>query len=172
MDFDGFYHRYDTHSTDDIQNLQVGSILGNRGLLAIWSTNSKTENILNEMLGKWGLLHLTTWYWLKVTTEGKVVNPLTKEGGKQPFESLIIATKCDTQEIQEVKARCSTKIIISTPSAIHSHKFPLTEVLEHHFQRKFQSRCELFARYLLPNYTSYGNQVLKLNNCILFQDTL
>ncbi|XP_035715787.1 N(6)-adenine-specific methyltransferase METTL4 isoform X2 [Folsomia candida] len=146
---------YDTHSTESIEKLRLGSILKPDAIVAIWSTNSKTEKILGDMMKKWGLVHLTTFYWLKVTTSGRVTVPFTKKDGKQPFESLIIATNNS-----EIKSHINypMRIIVSTPSAINSHKPPLTDVLEDYFQREFTSKCELFARYLLPDYTSIGNQ--------------
>jgi hypothetical protein len=37
-------------------------------LVVIWTTNSPRiqETILNELLPKWKLKHLQTWFWLKV----------------------------------------------------------------------------------------------------------
>ena len=52
---------------------------------------------------------------------------------------------------------------LSVPSAIHSHKPPLDEILSDLGLLKNRGkRLELFARYLMPNWTSFGNQVLKL----------
>ena len=53
--------------------------------------------------------------------------------------------------------------LFSVPSAIHSHKPPLDEILSDLGLLKNRGkRLELFARYLMPNWTSFGNQVLKL----------
>ncbi|XP_053394638.1 uncharacterized protein LOC128555651 [Mercenaria mercenaria] len=51
------------------------------------------------------------------------------------------------------------KVIISVPCSLHSKKPPLTEVLKSYLPDK--PRClELFARNLLPDWTSWGNEVL------------
>lgn len=134
-------------------------------MVAIWSTNGKTEELITKILSKWGLTYLTTFYWLKVTRTGELTCPFTKPNGKQPYESLILASNSPSEPTQGQKEQ----LIVSTPSAINSHKPPLTQVLEHFFDRRFASKCELFARYLLPEYTSYGNQVLKMNSLSLFK---
>jgi N6-adenosine-specific RNA methylase IME4 len=62
------------------------------------------------------------------------------------------------------------RVILSVPSAIHSHKPPLIEVLKD-CGLKTDSCLELFGRYLLPNFVTLGNQALLFQNDILFCNT-
>lgn len=47
-------------------------------MLALWVTNRERHRrfIDAELLPAWGLRHVTTWHWLKVTDDGQLVSPL------------------------------------------------------------------------------------------------
>jgi len=63
------------------------------------------------------------------------------------------------------------KVILSVPSSINSHKPPLIDVLSKHFELGLNQKClELFARYLVPGFTSFGNEVIKLQHSSLYVD--
>ena len=49
-----------------------------RGLLALWVTNRERHRrfVDAELLPAWGLRHVATWYWLKVTDDGQLVSSL------------------------------------------------------------------------------------------------
>ncbi len=83
---------------------------------------------------------------------------MDKEHGKHPFEFVFVARrKGGRYEPSE------TKVICSVPSAIQSHKPPLDKVAEEAFGiDTTQLKClEVFGRYLLPGWTTVGNQCLK-----------
>ena len=62
------------------------------------------------------------------------------------------------------------RIILSVPSGVHSHKPPLTNIFTKLEITKEDSEClELFGRYLLPHWTTFGNQCLKLQNVKYFE---
>lgn len=85
--------------------------------------------------------------------------------GKQPFERIIFGVKKNSA--RAIPNPDNKKVIMSIPSAIHSHKPPLCELLKPYLPK--EPRClELFARYLLPSWTSYGNEVLKLQHMSLY----
>jgi N6-adenosine-specific RNA methylase IME4 len=48
------------------------------GLLAMWVTNRERLRrfVDQELLPKWGLEQVATWFWLKVTNSGQLVSPL------------------------------------------------------------------------------------------------
>jgi len=48
--------------------------------VAIWVTNRERHHrfIHEELLPHWGLLHVATWFWLKVTNAGELVSPLVR----------------------------------------------------------------------------------------------
>ena len=43
-----------------------------------------------ELLASWGLEYLATWYWVKVTSDGRLSSPATSPH-KKPFEPLVLA---------------------------------------------------------------------------------
>ena len=46
--------------------------------MAMWVTNRERHQrfIHEELLPHWGLKHMATWFWLKVTNAGDLVSPL------------------------------------------------------------------------------------------------
>ena len=50
------------------------------GLLALWVTNRERlcTFVERELLPAWGLQHVATWYWVKVTNDGQLVTPLVR----------------------------------------------------------------------------------------------
>ena len=51
-------------------------------------------------------------------------------------------------------------MIMSIPSSQHSRKPPLNAILAPYLPKNFRG-LEIFARNLLPGWTSFGNEVLK-----------
>ena len=47
-------------------------------LVAMWVTNRERHQrfVHKELLPHWGLQHVATWFWLKVTDSGELVSPL------------------------------------------------------------------------------------------------
>ncbi|XP_064465836.1 N(6)-adenine-specific methyltransferase METTL4-like [Ornithodoros turicata] len=135
---------------------------GPPGLVVVWCTHnaSQLEFVVKQLLPAWGTPFLGVWYWVKVTRRGVPVRPI---GGvhKQPVEYLVFGgTAADFPD---------HRIVVSVPSSIHSHKFPLTELLKPWIGEK--PRClELFARYLVPHWTSIGDEVLKLQRLELYEE--
>lgn len=60
---------------------------------------------------------------MQITASGEPVCSFSSPNGKQPFEQIILACKssrnCDRLKV------LNGKIIVSVPSALHSHKPPL-----------------------------------------------
>lgn len=46
--------------------------------MAMWVTNRERHQrfVHEELLPHWGLQHVATWFWLKVTNSGELVSPL------------------------------------------------------------------------------------------------
>ncbi|KAL7296430.1 hypothetical protein TKK_0010438 [Trichogramma kaykai] len=155
---------YDMMYNKDVADIPVGKLLKPTGIVAVWCTNapSHIESILKEMFTAWGVEFKAKWYWLKITQNGQPVCNFNSFHGKQPYEQLIIGSKLSNVNIPD------GKIIVSVPSAIHSHKPPLTEIFEEYLPD--DPNClEIFARYLLPKCTSVGLEVLKFQHLSLFE---
>ena len=107
--------------------------------------------------------------WLKVTRSGEPVVDLDKIH-KQTFEYLFV---CSRQDITAAAAGAFVpRIICSVPSAVQSHKPPLSDVLDKVFGVKAEKESrnlEVFGRYLLPHWTTVGNQCLKFQDLKYFE---
>ena len=128
------------------------------------------------MFPKWRVEYLTTWYWVKVTKNGDPIVPFNTETQKQPYEIIVRGRRIPVTPRLELDELKTTKVILSIPSSLHSHKPPLIDIL-----KKFLitpegtssdggNNCEIFARYLIPGFTSFGNEVIKLQHSSLYID--
>jgi N6-adenosine-specific RNA methylase IME4 len=83
----------------------------------------------------------------------------------------------DTEQKVEVKRKFEfpeRRMLVSVPSRYHSRKPFLGPLLEPYLPtlEEGQERCrvEMFARNLLPGWTSWGNEVLKFNETAYFKE--
>ncbi|XP_057663277.1 N(6)-adenine-specific methyltransferase METTL4 [Diorhabda carinulata] len=151
---------------DDLKQLPIENLLSDDGLLVVWCTNSKQNSnaLLTDLFPHWNVEFVSKWYWLKITKTGEPICNFSHPPGKQPYEKIIFAKR----KTNKTNFPVDGKILVSIPSVLHSHKPPLMEILEKYLS-KDSERLEIFARYLLPGWTSYGNEVLKLQNECLFK---
>lgn len=151
--------KYRVMQVDDFFNLPVARLVKQGTLVACWVTNNVgfIERLKHELFPAWGLQVVGEWHWVKVTKSGNMVGDLDSTH-KKPYEPLILGRCGDPPcGIVEVK---KNDTIISVPSKQHSRKPVLTDVLRDHCS--LQPRClEMFARNLLPEWTSWGNEVIK-----------
>uniref|UniRef100_A0A0V0GC32 Putative transcriptional activator adenine-specific dna methyltransferase n=1 Tax=Triatoma dimidiata TaxID=72491 RepID=A0A0V0GC32_TRIDM len=160
-----FRKSYNMLHNNDIQEIPISKYLNGFGLLGVWCTNSPTHlEAVKQFFRKWNLEYTAEWYWLKVTQSGDPVCQFSGKRDKKPIERIIFGS----EKCRNLKNPEPGKVIMSVPSAIHSHKPPLTEVLSAYLPK--DPKClELFARYLLPGWTSVGNQVLLLQSLSLYE---
>lgn len=106
---------------EDIASIPVKELLSENSLVAVWCTNapSNIDAVKNLIFPKWGVEYVTTWYWMKVTVDLKPLCDFGSGCKKQPFERVLIG------KVGNVKDVTHCKMIISVPSALHSHKPPL-----------------------------------------------
>ncbi|XP_039948726.1 N(6)-adenine-specific methyltransferase METTL4 [Bactrocera tryoni] len=154
---------YKMLSTEQLSQIPMMQLVHKHSIVAIWCTNSRElqRAIVENLLPKWNLRLLHTLHWLKINTNGKLIGPIDTSGlKKQPFEMLYIACHIESEpdygtDLQNVST------ILSVPSIIHSHKPPLIPWLKDVLPEN--PKClEIFARYLQPQFTSIGLEVLKL----------
>ncbi|XP_018571183.1 methyltransferase-like protein 4 [Anoplophora glabripennis] len=155
---------YNMLFNNDIKNLPIEHLLKDDGMVVVWCTNSQQhmDSLLTEIFPKWGIKYIGKWYWVKITSTGKPVCSFSLPPGKQPYEQIIFGCRGNLCTIP-----FNSKLVVSVPSAIHSHKPPLIELIKT-FLPENPACLEIFARYLLPNWTSYGNEVLRLQHESLF----
>ncbi|XP_058805171.1 N(6)-adenine-specific methyltransferase METTL4 isoform X2 [Phymastichus coffea] len=150
---------------EELAKIPIKNLLNSNSIVAIWCTNSSSneKSILEEIFPSWGLTFQAKWFWLKITQNGYPICDFNDSHGKQPYEQIIFGSTASNKN-QNIPDK---KILISIPSAAHSHKPPLTEVLKPYLPR--DPKCmEIFARYLLPEWTSWGLEVLKFQHLSLF----
>lgn len=106
---------------EDIADIPIKNLLATNCLVAVWCTNapSNIDAVKNLIFPKWGVEYVTTWYWLKVTIDLEPLCPFSNGCKKQPYERLLIG------KVGQVKDIPDEKLIISIPSALHSHKPPI-----------------------------------------------
>lgn len=158
---------YQMMFNDDIKELPIDSLLKRGGIVVVWCTNSKQhlDAIHSEFFPKWKVNFVARLFWLKVTQSGETVCKFSEPPGKQPFEQIIIGSINIQSELQFL----NDKIVVSIPSALHSHKPPLTEILKSHLPEN--PKClEIFARYLLPNWTSFGLEAIRFQHLSLYEN--
>lgn len=114
---------YKMLDNDDIKSLPIDKLMADRGLLVIWCTNSPSHRraIEEEMLPQWQLKLLGVWHWMKVTKNGDPICDFHPGTGKQPYELIFLAAR-DEQHFKQLPKEY---MLVSVPSVVHSHKFPI-----------------------------------------------
>ncbi|KAI8391261.1 MT-A70-like protein, partial [Radiomyces spectabilis] len=156
---------YESQDIYDLFKIPLSSLLrsdnsDNPALVAVWITNKPKFKrfVTDKLFPSWGLETVAEWHWLKVTTEGEPVMPLDSPHRK-PYEQLVIG-RCKQRPSPDIP---QTRVIVSVPCKHHSRKPPLREIMKPYLGS--EPRCvELFARCLLPGWTSWGNECLKFQN--------
>lgn len=158
---------YQMIDNESLSEIPIGKMIHRNSLVAIWCTNSiqHQKSLLDVFLGKWDLKLVVRLVWIKLSSSHEIVSDFNEETKKQPFETLFVA--CHKEADMNLEDLTNTQMILSTPSVIHSHKPPLLKIFEKHLPSN--PRClEIFARYLQPNFTSIGLEVLKLMDLRLY----
>uniref|UniRef100_A0A1I8BNX1 MT-A70 family protein n=1 Tax=Meloidogyne hapla TaxID=6305 RepID=A0A1I8BNX1_MELHA len=152
-----------------IFNIPIPSILTQNGLLCLWITNSeKIFKIALNLIKNWKLKLIAKWHWLKICKSGDPIcefNP----SHKVPFETILFA--CKPESVENFKLIKDDFCLISIPNAYPSRKPPISILLEKlKYIKNLQNGLELFGRYLLPNFTTIGYEVIKFQNKYFFEE--
>ncbi|XP_060065261.1 N(6)-adenine-specific methyltransferase METTL4-like [Ylistrum balloti] len=167
--------KYYSMSNEDLIDIPVQRLGADNSVVVVWVTNrwQHIQFIKDSLFPRWSVEFLTEWHWVKVTKAGEMVYEFDSPHRK-PYEVLIIGrcrkltVETDTESTEEqsiIQEKETSKIplnrtILSVPCCIHSVKPPLQEVMKEYLPSN--PHClELFARNLCPDWTSWGNQVLK-----------
>ncbi|XP_022907923.2 N(6)-adenine-specific methyltransferase METTL4 [Onthophagus taurus] len=160
---DGYNMLYNNNLLD----IPIESLIHDGSLIVVWCTNAKSNinSLKNDIFKKWGVEYFATWFWLKITKKGETICNFSEPPGKQPFEQILFAAR----DVTKFSSIMDGKVVVSVPSALHSHKPPLNDVLQK-FLPKNPKCLEIFARYLLPNTTSYGLEAIKFQHISLYKE--
>lgn len=137
-------HGYVMMYNDQLRDIPLEKLLKDDGLVIVWCTNSMQHlnYLCNEIFPKWNVSKVAKWYWLKITEFGKPICAFSKPPRKQPFEQIIFGSR-NSHNTFNLK---DGKLIISVPSALHSHKPPLIG------NCKSTTFLELMIEFVLQNY--------------------
>ncbi|XP_049877166.1 N(6)-adenine-specific methyltransferase METTL4 isoform X2 [Pectinophora gossypiella] len=150
---------------EDIASIPVKNLLAPNGLVAVWCTNSPSSitAVKDLIFPSWGVEYVAMWHWMKVTIDLEPMCAFGMGCKKQPYERLMIGKVGQLEKVPEI-------MFMSVPSALHSHKPPLLDLLQPYINVENPQVLELFARYLLPDTTSVGYEPLKWQHISLYQN--
>uniref|UniRef100_A0A8C8SMM1 Methyltransferase like 4 n=1 Tax=Pelusios castaneus TaxID=367368 RepID=A0A8C8SMM1_9SAUR len=166
---------YSHLSSWQIKQIPIPALAAPNCLVVTWVTNRQKHLrfVKEELYPHWSVKTLAEWHWVKVTRSGEFVFPLDSSH-KKPYEVLVLGRVKGSVDLPlsrksdvEVLPIPDNKLIVSVPCTLHSHKPPLTEVLTEYIKPDVEC-LELFARYLQPGWTSWGNEVLKFQHIDYF----
>ncbi|XP_069552444.1 N(6)-adenine-specific methyltransferase METTL4 [Brachyistius frenatus] len=166
--------RYSSLPSSQLKRLPIPQLASPNCLVVTWVTNRPSHQrcVRDELYPHWGVEVVAEWFWVKVTTSGQFVFPLDSQH-KKPYETLVLGryrppadASASPSETTEVPVE-DQRLVVSVPSALHSQKPSLSEVLKPYVGA--EAKClELFARSLQPGWTSWGNEVLKFQHVSYF----
>ncbi|XP_024027773.1 methyltransferase-like protein 2 isoform X2 [Morus notabilis] len=144
-------------------------------IIALWVTNREKLRcfVEEELFPAWGVKYMATFYWLKVKADGSLINDLDLFHHR-PYECIILG-QChgeavDSNSMSRIKAAPDNQVIISIPGD-YSRKPPIGGLLKEYIAGHSPSRClELFAREMLPQWVSWGNEPLQFQESRYFYE--
>ncbi|XP_029005110.1 N(6)-adenine-specific methyltransferase METTL4 [Betta splendens] len=163
--------RYSSLPSSQLKRLPIPLLASPSCLVVTWVTNRPSHRrfVRDELYPHWGVQVVAEWFWVKVTKSGEFVFPLDSPH-KKPYEVLVLGRcrpSADNSTSSSEAPVEDQRLIVSVPSALHSQKPPLAEVLKSYVGA--EAEClELFARSLQPGWTSWGNEVLKFQHVSYF----
>ncbi|KAF2631881.1 MT-A70-domain-containing protein [Macroventuria anomochaeta] len=150
--------------------MDIDNYLEHNALVGIWITNKSA--LRDHVLGPGGLFEtwnvglIEEWIWIKTTTKGDPMFDID-DTMRKPYEVLLLGRAAPNAWTTMTHASSPRKRVIAAVPDIHSRKPCLKELLEPYVPEPTDySALEVFARYLVAGWTSWGNEVLKYNSNI------
>ncbi|KAF1956280.1 MT-A70-domain-containing protein [Byssothecium circinans] len=148
--------------------MDIDNYLEHNALVGVWITNK--DALRDHVIGpgglfeKWNLGLIEEWIWVKTTTHGEPmfdIDSLTRK----PYEVLLLGRAAPNSWTTMGPAPVVKKRVIAAVPDIHSRKPCLKELIEPYMPDKGDySALEVFSRYLVKGWMSWGNEVLKYNH--------
>ena len=178
---------YSTLSCGQVQALPVRQLCHVTGaLVALWVTNRERIRrfVETSLLPAWGLELVAEWHWLKVTADGHAALPLSGEGAgcRRPYELLLLARSISGADASATTMTPPSGVVLLAQPGPHSRKPRLLQLLRPYAVPSPDAAlpeteqcgspappprpsaldcCELFARELCADATSWGNEPLR-----------
>lgn len=147
--------------------MDIDNYLEHNALVGIWITNKSTlrEHVLGSggLFETWNVGLIEEWIWIKTTTQGEPMFDID-DAMRRPYEVLLLGRAAPNAWTSMAHAVNPRKRVIAAVPDIHSRKPCLKELLEPYMPDPDYSALEVFARYLVAGWASWGNEVLKYNS--------
>jgi N6-adenosine-specific RNA methylase IME4 len=147
--------------------MDLDNYLEHNALVGVWITNK--EALREHVLGPGGLFEtwnvglIEEWIWIKTTAKGEPMFDIDTVLRK-PYEILLLGRAAPNSWTTMTHAPTAKRRVIAAVPDIHSRKPCLKELLELYMPDPTDySALEVFSRYLVSGWTSWGNEVLKYN---------
>jgi N6-adenosine-specific RNA methylase IME4 len=136
-------------------------------LVGVWITNKEAlrEHVLGPggLFETWNIGLIEEWIWIKTTTKGEPMFDIDTVLRK-PYEILLLGRAAPNSWTTMTHATAIKRKVIAAVPDIHSRKPCLKELLESYMPDPTDySALEVFSRYLVSGWSSWGNEVLKYN---------
>lgn len=148
--------------------MDIDNYLEHNALVGIWITNKAA--LRDHVLGSGGLFEtwnvglMEEWMWIKTTTKGEPMFDID-DPMRKPYEVLLLGRAAPNAWTTMTHAPTPKKRVIAAVPDIHSRKPCLKQMLELYMPDPTDySALEVFARYLVTGWSSWGNEVLKYNS--------
>ena len=153
-----------------LHSMHVGNHLLPGGYIAIWTTNKAAVRnmVLRQggLFSSWGVELVEEWIWVKITAKGDPILPL-ESTWRKPWETLLIGKSMyDQVNLQQSPVSINRRVIFAVPD-VHSRKPCLKSMIEAILFRGSTSdyvALEMFSRYLVKSWYSWGDETLKYNH--------
>ena len=155
------------HVKKMLLKMDIDSYFERNALVGVWVTNK--ASLRGHVLGPGGLFDvwnvglIEEWVWIKTTTTGEPIFDIDN-AMRKPYEILFLGRAAPNAWTAMKHASSPRKRIIAAVPDIHSRKPCLKGLLEAYMAPpRDYSALEVFSRYLVSGWTSWGNEVLKYN---------
>jgi N6-adenosine-specific RNA methylase IME4 len=155
--------------------MDLDSYMEHNALVGVWITNKSAlrEHVVGPggLFETWNVGLIEEWVWIKTTTTGE---PMFDIDGamRKPYEVLLLGRAAPNSWTCMTHAPSIKRRVIAAVPDIHSRKPCLKELLEEYLPDPTDySALEVFSRYLVSRWTSWGNEVLKYNRDYYWRET-
>jgi N6-adenosine-specific RNA methylase IME4 len=147
--------------------MDLDNYLEHNALVGVWITNKAAlrEHVLGPggLFETWNVGLIEEWVWIKTTTRGDPMFDIDSSMRK-PYEILLLGRAAPNSWTTMAHAPAIKRRVIAAVPDVHSRKPCLKELLGSYMPDPTDySALEVFSRYLVSGWTSWGNEVLKYN---------
>jgi N6-adenosine-specific RNA methylase IME4 len=147
--------------------MDIDNYLEHNALIGVWITNKSSlrEHVLGPggLFETWNVGLFEEWIWIKTTTKGEPMFDIDSPMRK-PYEILLLGRAAPNAWTTMTHAPHIRRRVIAAVPDMHSRKPCLKKMLEEYIPEPADySALEVFSRYLVTGWTSWGNEVLKFN---------